>query len=97
MTKRKTTLTRKALPTQGTASNNYRLITCLLIMWKMLTTRIREEIYYSLISCGLFPEEQKGFYKVTRGTGDLYIEQLILIRKTRRKNVVMGWVDYEKA
>ena len=33
--------------------------------------QIREEIYYSLISCGLFPEKPKGCHKGTRRTGDL--------------------------
>ena len=37
------------------------------MMWKILTTQIREEIYFSLTSCGLLSEEQKGF----RGTGKL--------------------------
>ena len=58
MSKGKTTLIQKD-PLKGTASNNYRPITYLPIMWKILTAQIRE-IYYSLISCGIFPEEQKG-------------------------------------
>ena len=32
-------------------------------LWKILTAQIREEIYYSLTSRGLFPEEQKGCRK----------------------------------
>ena len=28
-------------------------------MWKMITGQIRECIYYSVISCGLFPNEAK--------------------------------------
>ena len=57
-------------------SDDYRPITCLLMMWKILTVQVREEIYYSLISYGLFPEEQKGCCKGTRGL--LYIDQHIL-------------------
>ena len=34
------------------------------MIWKILTVEIRENIYYSLTSCGLFPEEQKGHHKV---------------------------------
>ena len=59
MTKGKTTLIQKD-PNKGTAPNNYRPITCLLKMWKILTAQIREKIYYSLTSRGLFPDEQKG-------------------------------------
>ena len=40
-------------------SRNYRPITCLLMKWSLLTALIREEIYYSLVRCGLLLEEQK--------------------------------------
>ena len=47
----------------------------------------------------LFPEEQKGCRKGSRGTGELlYIYQHILNEsKTRRKNLAMAWIDYKKA
>ena len=35
-------------------------------MWKILTAQIREEIYYSLTSCRLFPDKQKGCRKGSR-------------------------------
>ena len=71
MTKGKTTRD----PSKGTALNNYWPITCLPMMWKILTAQIREEIYNSLASRGLFPEEQKGCCKVSRGTVELlYID-----------------------
>ena len=98
MTKGKTTLIQKN-PSKGTAPKNYRLTTCLPMMWKILTTQIREKIYYSLISRGLFPDEQKGCRKGPRGTAELpYIDQYILKEsKTRRKNLAMAWIDYKKA
>ena len=44
-------------------------------MWKILTAQIREKIYYSLTSRGLFPNEQKGCRKGSRGTAELlYID-----------------------
>ena len=67
MTKGRTTLIQKD-PNKGTAPNNYRPITCLPMMWKILTAQIREEIYHSLKSLGLFPDEQKGCCKGSRGT-----------------------------
>ena len=77
MTKRKTTLIQKG-PNKGTAPNNYRPITWLPVMWKILTAQIREEIYYSLTSRGLFPKEQKGCRKGSRDTAELlYIDQHI--------------------
>ena len=44
----------------------------------------------------MFPEEQKGCRKGTRGTGELlYIGQHILKEsKTRRKNLIMLKIDY---
>ena len=76
--KGKTTLIQKD-PSKETATNNYRPITCLPTMWKILTAQILEEIYYSLQSRGLFPEEQKGCRKGSRGTAELlYIDQHIL-------------------
>ena len=98
MTKGKTTLTPKD-PIKRTAPNHYRPITCLPMMWKILTAQIREEIYYSLTSHRLFPEEQKGCRRGSRGTGELlYIDQHILNEsKIRRKNLAMAWIDNKKA
>ena len=98
MTKGRTTLIQKD-PNKGIALNNYRPITCLPMMWKILTAQIREEIYYSLTSRGLFPGELKGCCKGSRGTtGLLYIDQHILNEsKTRRKNLAVAWIDYKKA
>ena len=93
MTKGWTTLIQKD-PNKGTAPRNYRLM-----MWEILTVQIREEIYYSLTSRGLFPDEQKWCCKGSRGTAELlYIGQHILNEsKTRRKNLAMAWIDYKKA
>ena len=98
MTKGKTTLIQKD-PSKGTAPNNYRPITCLSMMWKILTAQIREKIYYSLTSRGFFPDEQKGCRKGSRGTAELlFIDRHILNEsKTRRKNLAMAWIDYKKA
>ena len=95
--KGKTTLIRKD-PSKGTAPNNYRTITCLPVMWKILTAKIRENIYYSLKSRELFPDEQKGCCKESRGRAELlYIDQHILTEsKTSRKNLAMAWIDYKK-
>ena len=57
------------------------------------------KIYDSLISRGLFPNEQKGCRKGSRGTAELlYIDKHILNEsKNRRKNLAMAWRDYKKA
>ena len=95
---RKTTLIQKD-PRKGTALNNYRSITCLPMMGKILKAQIREEIYYSLTSRGLLPKEQKGCCKGSWGTAVLlYMDQQNSNEsKTRRKNLGITWSDYKKA
>ena len=68
-------------------------------MWKILTAQIWVKIYYSLTSRGLFPDEQKGCRKGSRGTAELlYLDQHILNEsKNRRKNLAMAWIDNKKA
>ena len=98
MTKGKTTLIQKDT-SKRTTPNNYRPIIFLPIVWKILTAQIREEIFYSLTSHGLFPDEQKWCHKGSRGTPELlYIDQYIVKEsKTRQKNLAMAWIDYKKA
>ena len=72
MTQGKTTLIQKD-PQKGTFLSNYRPIKFLPM--KILTTKIKEEIYYRLMFNRLFTECRKG----TRGTGNLvYIDRYIL-------------------
>ena len=61
--------------------------------------QIRGQIYYSLISRGILPEDQKGYPKRTRGREELlYIDQHILNEsKTRRKNLAMAWIDNKRS
>ena len=65
MTKGKTTLIQKDFRNE-TALNNYRHIMYLPVMWKILMAQIREEIYFSLTSRVLFPDEQRGYCKGSR-------------------------------
>ena len=61
----------------------------------IITAQIREKIYDSFISHGIFPEEQKGCCKRTRGTEVLlYIDQQVL---NESKNLAMAWIDHKKA
>ena len=87
MTKGKVTLIQKDR-SKGTAPNNYRTITCLPIMWKILAAQIKERIYYSLTNRGLFPDEQKGCRKGSRGRAELvYIDQHILNESKARRRI----------
>ena len=76
---------------KGDVSINYRPITCLSIMWEILTGAIADCIYESLDSRGLLTAKQKGCKHGTRGTHDLiYIDKMVLREvKRRRKNLAV--------
>jgi len=86
-------------PAKGTVAGNYRPITCLPLMWKLLTGIFAGKIYDHLEYSNLLPEEQKGFRKKSRGTKDhLLIDKAVLKDAKRKKRCLsMAWVDYRKA
>ena len=84
---------------RGNVASNYRPLTCLPLMWKLLTGMITEQMYAHLKDNGLLPEEQKGCRKSSRGTKDeLVIDKAVLKEaKKMQRSLAMGWVDYRKA
>ena len=84
---------------KGNLGSNYRPITCLPLMWKLLTVVIADQIYAHLDQEKLLPEEQKGCRKGSRATNDLlYIDKAVIKEvKSRNKNLAMAWIDYKKA
>ncbi|XP_063956544.1 uncharacterized protein LOC135154347 [Lytechinus pictus] len=98
MTKGRTVLIPKD-PTKGNIPSNYRPITCLPILWKLLTGIISEEIYQHLDDQAILPWEQKGCRKGSRGTKEqLCIDKGIMKDSKKRKtNLAMAWIDYKKA
>ena len=60
---------------------------------------IADEIYGCLENEDILPEEQKGYRRKSKGTGDqLYIDTMLLQEvKQRKKNLAMRWIDYRKA
>ena len=86
--------------TKGTVAGNYRLITCLPLMWKLLSGIFADKIYDHLqSSLILLPDEQKGCRKASRGTKDQLLIDKAVMKEAKRKNRVlpMAWVDYKKA
>ena len=51
---------------KGNVASNYRPITCLLLIWKLLTSVITDQIYAHLDQEKLLPEEQKACTKGSR-------------------------------
>ena len=71
---------------------NYRLITCLPLIWKLFTGLIADIYRYTYLNRCL-PEEQKG----CRTHDLLYIDRMIRRDvKQRKKNLAARWIDYWK-
>ena len=98
MTTGRTSLIQKDVG-KGKIASNYRPITCLPLMWKLLTSVISERMYEHLLENNLLPDEQKGCRKKSRGTKDqLLIDKRILKHcKRNQRNLAMAWIDYRKA
>ena len=73
---------------KGNVASNYRPLTCLPLMWKLLTGVIADQIYAHLDQEKFLPEEQKGFRKGSRGINHLlYIDRAVIKEvKSRNKN-----------
>lgn len=98
MVKGRTVLIQKDA-TKGTSPGNYRPITCLPLMWKLLSGIFAEEMYDHLDNNHVLPDEQKGCRKRSRGTKDqLLIDKAILKEAKKKKRCLsMAWIDYQKA
>ena len=98
MVKGRTVLIQKD-PAKGKAVSNYRPITCLPLMWKLLTGIFAEKIYDHLLRNNLLPDEQKGCRKKSRGTKDQLLIDKAVLREARAKKrcLAMAWIEYRKA
>ena len=83
---------------KGNVASNYRPISCLPLMWKLLTGVIADQIYAHLDQ-ELLPEEQKGCRKGSRGTNDLvYFDRGVIKEvKSGNKHLAIACIDYKKA
>ena len=90
MTHGRSVLCQKDRP-KGNTADNYCPITCLLLMWILLTGVIAKEMYNYLEREKILPEEQKGCKRGSRGTKDqLLIDQTVLKDcKKRHTNLSM--------
>ena len=98
LTRGRTSLLQKD-KSKGIVASDYRPITCLPLMWKLLAGVIADQIYAHLDQEKLLPEEQKGCRKVSRGTNDLLCIDRAVIKevKSRNTNLAMAWIDYKKS
>ena len=84
---------------KGNIARNFRTITCLPLMWKLLLRVIADQICGHLDQQKLLPEEQKEWRKRSRGTNNLlYIDRTVIREvKTKKMNLAMAWIDYKNA
>ena len=97
MTYRRTVLCQKD-QVIGNSVENFRPIICLLLMWKLLTSYILQDMYCFMENENLPSEEEKDCSKKSRGTKDqLLIDKTIFkdCRK-RRTNLATVQIDYRK-
>ena len=85
-------------PRKGNAVENYCPITCLPLMWKLLTGVIAEEMDDYLEQEKFLQEEQKGFRLGRCGTQNQPpIDRAVLSDyKERHTNLAMAWINYKK-
>ena len=78
---------------------NYRPITCLSTLYKLLTSILAERTYKHMEQEDIFPIEQKGCRRGSYGTKDqLLINKMILENAhSKHRNLSTAWIDYKKA
>lgn len=94
-----TTLLIQKDPNKEASPDNFRPITCLPTMWKILSGIIANKIMNHLAENNVLCHEQKGARPQCRGTKDqLAIDRTITHdNKRRHTNLAMAWIDYRKA
>lgn len=80
-------------------ASNYRPITCLPTIYKLLTSIIAEKIYKHLETNNLLSEEQKGCRKKSKGCKEQLIIDSIVTEDAKRKkgSLYFAYIDYKKA
>ena len=74
---------------------NYRPITCLSTMYKILTSIVTEGTYNFLDTNNILPLEQKGCKKGTYGCKDQLLINKMLLENSRtcHRNLITAWID----
>ena len=67
---------------KGTIPNNYRPITCLPTIFKLMTAIIAESMLNHLENNGIIPDEQRGNRRKSRGTKDQLLIDKMILRNT---------------
>ena len=78
---------------------NYRPITCLQTIYKILTSCINELIYKHIESNNIMTEQQKGCRKQSQGCKEQLIIDSVISKQalTKKRNIYTMYIDYRKA
>ena len=91
----------RLIPKNGDISDpkNYRPITCLPTMYKVLTAVLSDRLYLHFDQNGLFAPEQRGCRRSCYGCRDLLLIDKFLVGDCRKfkKNMSTAFIDYCKA
>ena len=94
MTSRRTVLCLKD-PKKGNAVDNFRPISCLPLMWKLITEIVSEMMYILIDENEILPVEQKECRRKSKD--ELLRDKSIPTDCDRKhKKLAMAWVDYKK-
>ena len=69
---------------KGNLVSNFRPITCLPLIWKLLTDILAEELYEHLEKTNSLPWEQNGYSKGRRGTQDQQLIDKMIVKDCKR-------------
>ena len=69
---------------KGNFVSNFRPITCLPLIWKLLTDILAEELYEHLEKTNSLPWEQNGYRKGSRGTQDQQLIDKMIVKDCKR-------------
>ena len=77
---------------------NYRPVTCLPTIYKTITLIIGKRMQNNIDSKNLKPKEHKRCCRGSKGCKDqlLISKEILQECKSRKKNVCMAWIDYQK-
>lgn len=80
-------------------AKNYRPITCLPTMYKLLTSILRTKINAHIVANNILAPAQNGCRVGSRGTKELLLIDMTVCQKVRRSKGALSaaWIDYKKA
>ena len=78
-------------PLKRNSVENFRPITCLPLMWKLLTGITSEDMYCFMKNENLLPEEQKGCSRKSRGTKISYSSTRQYLKIVGNKEQILLW------